>query len=343
MVIDWKKHIDECIRYTKVIPTFHASAVEQQYQQLLIIKKLLSMHYEPVQILNWFLLAEDNCQKDLDEVERLVKLSKRRRAPKSHEFKVFITAKEIEHIKKLKATKDCKSFLLSTIAYCKMMQIKKKKATFNLRERSYIYYLATGKDNYNIGAQRHTYITKFIASLERAKEIKIDVKHTKYKNHSAAGHIIKSITNVVFNAKWVDWNATSGYELTDLETQMKSLCDLCFEDDTLTCPQCGNEFIKTSKMKRVICAACYEESLRKKKALYARKIRKSSCQKELPIRWTDTDDQKLRQIYAEHNNRELRAILLKEFPDRELKHIYNHANYIGIKKWSKNASKSENM
>lgn len=334
MVIDWRKHIDECLRYTKVIPTFHASAVEQHYQQLLIIKRLLAMHYEPIQILNWFLLAEDNCQKDLDEVEKLIQLSKHRRAPKNHEFKIFITAKEIEHIKKLKATKDCKAFLLSTIAYCKMMQIKKKKATFNLRERSYIYFLATGKDNYNVGAQRHTYIKKFIMSLEKAKEIKIDVKHTKYKNH-AAGHIVKSITNVVFNAKWVEWDSSSGYELTDLENQMKILCDLCFEDDTLVCPKCGNEFIKTSKMKRTVCSACYEESVRKKKAIYARRMRKSNCQKELPIRWSDDDDQKLRQIYSQYNNRELREVLTKEFPNRELKHIYNHANYLGIKKWRK--------
>ena len=79
-----------------------------------------------------------------------IESAKKRRWPKSHNFTIFITKDEIDHIKALNATKECKSFLLATVAFGKMMNIKRKKPTFNLRERSYIYYLATGRDDYKL-------------------------------------------------------------------------------------------------------------------------------------------------------------------------------------------------
>ena len=75
MVIDWRTQIEECIRFTKVIPTFHASILEQKYQQALITKKLLSMNYDATQILNWFTLAEEDCTKDMWDIEELIKIA----------------------------------------------------------------------------------------------------------------------------------------------------------------------------------------------------------------------------------------------------------------------------
>lgn len=331
MVIDWNKHVDECIRYTKVLPTFHASMVEQQYQQILITKKLLSLGYDNTKILNWFILAEDDCYKNLDDINILIKSAQHRRWPRKHEFKIYITSKEIEFIKKLKASKECKSFLLTTVAYTKMMNIRKKKATFNLRERAYIYYLATGKDNYNVGAQRHTYIKKFIMSLEKKKDIKIDIKHTRYKGHSNGGHIIKNITNIVFNAKWVDWDAKEGYELTDLEKQMKLLCDQCFDNDVLICPSCGNEFLKTNQTQRVLCESCYKAKRLEMKRNYARKYYNTKPRHV----WSKEDDELLKSIYLNHKNEHIKVILQNAFPERSLKSIYNRANYLGLKKYNK--------
>ena len=332
MVIDWRRQINECIRYTKIIPTFHASTMEQHYQQILITKKLLSMKYSNAQILAWFMLAEDECHKSIDDVDLLIKESSHRRWPRNHEFKVYITANEISYIKKLKASKECKSFLLATVAYSKMMNIRKKKATFNLRERAYIYFLATGKDNYHVGAHREPFIKKFIMSLEKKKEIKIDIKQTRYKDHSNSCHIIKNITNVVFNATWVEWDAKEGYELTDLDIQMKTLCDQCFENDILVCPECGKEFLKTNQTQRFLCFSCLKKNRTKKKREYARIYYGYKKQRKV---WSEEENKQLEELYLKSNIKDLKDNLRKAFPDRELKAIFNHANYLGIKKFKK--------
>lgn len=337
MVIDWRTQIDECIRFTKIIPTFHASVVEQKYQQMLITKKLVSMGYDNIQILNWFILAEDNCIKDEWDIAELVKIAHYRKWPRAHNFKIYITQKEIEHIQKLKATKECKSYLLSTVAFCKMMKIKKKKATFNLRERAYIYYLATGKDNYNVGTRRQPYIQNFIKELENTKQLKLDVKDTKYRSYKKGrrGGSIQSITNVVMNASWIDWNSTEGYELTNLESQMKSLCDKCFENDTILCSNCGKIFLKTSKMQRTLCDECYRKNFLLKDSLRKKAVRTTKTKK-----WTEEENKKLLEIYSTCQGEKMKEILIESFPDRTLKEIYNRANYLGVKKWSK-TKKSE--
>lgn len=335
MVIDWKRHIDNCIKYTKIIPTFHASWVEQQYQQILITKKLLSMGYDKTQILNWFLIAEKDSPKDEGLIEEYIIASRHKRWPKEHKFQIFITQKEILHIQKLKASKECKSFLLSTVAYAKMMKIRKKVASFNLRERSYIYYLATGEDNYNVGSRRAPYINEFISSLKNDKEIKINVKQTHYRKKAIRTNIIKTITNVVIDADWIEWNSTDGYEMIDLESQMKTLCDKCFENDTIVCPSCGKIFLKTSKMQRTLCEECYRKNFLLKDSLRKKAVRTTKTKK-----WTEEENRKLLEIYSTCQGEKMKETLIKSFPNKTLKEIYNRANYLGIKKWSK-TKKSE--
>ena len=331
MVIDWKTQIDDCIRFTKIIPTFHASIVEQKYQQMLITKKLLSMGYNETQILNWFLLAEEGCLKDEWDIQELIKIAQHKKWPRTHDFKIYITQQEIEHIQNLKATKECKSYLLTAVAYCKMMKIKKKKATFNLRERAYIYYLATGKDNYNVGTRRQPYIQNFIKELENNKQLRLSVKATKYRTYKEGrrGGSIQSITNVVMNASWIEWEATEGYEMINLELQMVPLCDQCFEKDTIQCECCGVEFLKTSKIQRTLCLECYG---RKRAQDIRDAIKKKREQEKKCLSWTDTEDRKLRSIYRRNKNKKLSKILTETFPDRSLKEIYNRASYLKIKK-----------
>ena len=331
MVIDWRTQIDECIRFTKVIPTFHASVVEQKYQQMLITKKLLSMGYTENQILNWFMLAEDECVKDEWDIKELIKIAHHRKWPRFHDFKIYITQQEIEHIQKIKTTKECKSYLLTAVAYCKMMKIKKKKATFNLRERAYIYFLATGKDNYNVGTRRQPYIQNFIKELENSKQLKLDVKSTRYRSYKEGhrGGSIQSITNVVMNASWIEWDSTEGYELTNLELQMIPLCDKCFENDIIKCPQCGKEFLKTTKIKRVLCEECYKKHRAESIAASMKKFREAN-RKCIP--WTDTDDKILRSIYLRKSNIIFAKAFKKAFPDRTLKEIYHRAEYLKLKK-----------
>ena len=331
MVIDWRKQIDECIRFTKVIPTFHASALEKTYQQILITKKLLDMNYNAEMILNWFLLAEENCDKDIADIEALIKASKKRRWPKKHDFKIYVTLKEVEYIQKMKASKECKSYLLATVAYCKLMKIRKKVATFNKRERSYVYFLATGKDNYNIGTRRGPYIQQFIKTLEKNKQLKLEVKDTKVKKYgkNCGGSYIKIISDVIMNAKWIDWDSTDGYEITDIESQMKMLCDQCFENDMLICPICHNEFYKGNQTKRLLCEECYKERRKEQKRNFARSY--YGCAPRAN-KWSEKDDELLRSIYSEYGDKKIKQILLGSFPNRELKAIYNRASYLKLKK-----------
>ena len=334
MVINWKENIELCVEYTKVVPIFHAMPVEKRLQQILITKKLLELNYSNNQILNWFLIAEDECSKDLQDIDELILLAKKRRWPKSHNFTIYITSKEIEHIQKIKASKECKSFLLASIAFGKMMYIKRRKPTFNLRERSYIYYLATGRDDYNIGKKRANVIQAFIKQLVDEKEIKLKIIHTSISLYTGKrGGAKKDLMDLVLNAKWIDNTTQEGYEITskNIETEIVRLCNLAFKNDILICKNCGKEFFVNSKTKRDICEDCYKEYIKKSKREYARKKRKSKVKV-----WTQEEDDKLKDILSsDHGKQSIKSVLLKEFPKRDYHEIYNRSYYLGyIQKYS---------
>ncbi|MBO7692048.1 MAG: hypothetical protein J6T10_05350 [Methanobrevibacter sp.] len=331
MVIDWRTQIEECIRFTKVIPTFHASILEQKYQQALITKKLLSMNYDATQILNWFTLAEEDCTKDMWDIEELIKIAEYKKWPKKHEFRIYITQNEIDYIKNLDAKKEFKSFLLATVAFCKMIKIKKGRATFNTRERSYIYYLATGKDEYTIGSKRGAYVQKFINQLQKDKIIRLSVKDTKYRFYRMGhrGGTVKNITNIIFNATWIEWDSKEGHEIVSLEKQINYLCNQCFEDDKAICSNCGKEFLVTNQTKRDLCLECYN-----KKILVEQKERMNEKNKPLlkNTRWSLEEDERLKRLYARSKGKKLSSMIKKEFPERELRTVYYRATYLNIKK-----------
>lgn len=328
MVINWKENIELCVEYTKVVPIFHAMPVEKRLQQILITKKLLELNYSNNQILNWFLIAEDECSKDLQDIDELILLAKKRRWPKSHNFTIYITSKEIEHIQKIKASKECKSFLLASIAFGKMMYIKRRKPTFNLRERSYIYYLATGRDDYNVGAQRSKYIQSFIKQLADQKEIKLKIIHTSISLYTGKrGGAKKDLTDLVLNATWIDNYSREGYEITskNIENEIIRLCDLAFPNDVIKCKNCGKEFNINRKTKRVLCDDCYAEFVRASKREYARKVRKQKANV-----WTTEEDEKLKEIFSSpHESKSLKKILTSTFPKRSYQEIYNRSHYLG--------------
>ena len=332
LVINWKEQIQSCIDQTTVIPIFHAMPVEQKLEEILITKKLLEMKYEAEQILAWFQLAEQDCQKSMFDVYTLIELAKKRRWPKSHNFTIFITKDEIEHIKDLNATKECKSFLLATVAFGKMMNIKRKKPTFNLRERSYIYYLATGRDDYNVGAHRAAFIQDFISQLVSMSEIKLKIVHTSISVYTGKrGGAKKKLTDLVLNASWINYKAFAGYEITSksLESEIKRLCDLAFSDDVRKCECCGKEFDITSRTRRTLCDECYKE----KRMAVKREVARSyyGC-KARTNEWTEKDDELLKFIYSGEDKKKIKQLIIENFPDRNLKSVYNRANYLNLKK-----------
>ena len=262
----------------------------------------------------------------------LIEAAKKRRWPKSHNFTIFITKDEIDHIKALHATKECKSFLLSTVAFGKMMNIKRKKPTFNLRERSYIYYLATGRDDYNIGARRGPHIQEFISELVSMAEIKLKIVHTSISIYTGKrGGAKKKLTDLVLNASWINYKAFSGYEITSkaLESEIKRLCDLAFADDVRKCECCGKEFDVTRRTQRKLCDNCYKE---KRKSVIRENARAYYGCKARVHEWTEKDDELLKKIYSGQDSKKIKPLISESFPDRDLKAVYNRANYLGLKK-----------
>lgn len=273
MVIDWISHINKCVDESKLIYSFHATQMEKHYQQILIVKKLLLLNYTEEEILDWFLKVEERSEKSLWDIENLIYTANRTRWPHNRKYKIYITQEEIDYINKLEATKECKSFLLATVAFCKMMMIKRKKPTFNIRERSYIYYLATGKDEFNIGARRGPYIEAFIRKLEKDKIIKRKVQITSIKKKTGKrGGSISDIADIVLNAPWVDWKSKKGIEIVDVENQISELCNQVFEEEKFICIKCGQEFIGNRKTKKAMCDKCYKEDLKERKTKSRKEI-----------------------------------------------------------------------
>ena len=65
---------------------------------------------------------------------------------------------------------------------------------------------------------------------------------------------------------------------------------------------------------------------------YARKHYGYKTQRKV---WSAEDNELLKNIYSQTSVKELSSVLQKSFPDRDLKSILNHANYLGIKKYEK--------
>ena len=269
MVIDWISHINKCVEEKKIIFSFHATRMEKHYQQILIVKKLLSLEYTAEDILQWFLTVEEKSEKSLWTILDMIDTANKTRWPHNHSYKIYITENEIKYIQNLNTTKECKSFLLATVAFCKMMMIKRKKPTFNKRERSYIYYLATGKDEYNTGSHRAPYIEAFIRKLEKDQIIQRKIKVTNIKkNTGKRGGTVIDLTDIILNMPWVEWKVKKGYKITNLDAQIAGLCNDLFEEDLFVCSKCGKHFAGNNKTKRTLCIECYNKTLAEQKRKY---------------------------------------------------------------------------
>lgn len=277
MVIDWGKQIDECMRCTELLPTFHGGPVERRLQEILCVKRLVEMGYDDTKILHWMALAGAGPGMCLEEVWDLMAAAKRRRWPKRHDFRVWITMAEIERIDSLQESRECKSFLLGAIAFAKMMMIKRKKPTFNVRERSYCYWIAMGSDDYNVGREREPYMSAFLSRMIRQGVVSTKVTKTSYKVRTGKkGGAVRQILNVVIQGDWIEWDARDGYEIKTLEKDVKALCDRAFRDPVRECESCGKEFPVGPRSRKRICDECQREKWLQKGRIYIRATRKEA-------------------------------------------------------------------
>ena len=277
MVIDWGKQIDECIRDTELHQTFHGGSVERRLEEILCVKRLMEMGYDDAKILAWMALAGAGPGICLDEVWDMMAAAKRRRWPKRHDFRVWITMAEIERIDSLQETRECKSFLLGAVAFAKMMTIKRKKPTFNVRERSYCYWIAMGSDDYSVGRHREPYMSAFLSRMIRQGVVSTKVAKTSYKVWTGRrGGAVRQILNVVLQGDWIEWGARDGYEIKTLERDVKALCDRAFKDPTRRCESCGREFPVSPRSRKTVCDECQREKRAQKSRIYMRAARKGA-------------------------------------------------------------------
>lgn len=264
MIVDWNGHINECVRQTKVIIPFHSMPCEKHTLRLFIIKKLLEKGYNLNQIKNWFIIAdEESFAEECCNPEMLAYYVEKAMAMhyfRSHDFRIFVTMKEIETIEALKESKECKSFLLGIICFAKMMIIKRGLPTMNTMERSYAYYIGNGGDYY-FNRKRYEVMEPFLRRLYKQKKFgtKNKVSHIKkYTGHW--GGSVKDVNNTILtDMDWVTFRATEGYEITNLETQVKELADRVFTNGVKkVCSVCGQEFEISSKSKTDKCPTCYK-------------------------------------------------------------------------------------
>lgn len=271
MVINWESNLQECLNKKKIVPTFHASTIEKHIQKVYLTQLMLKKKMTHDEIHEWFKIALGDLY-DSGYVNRLILSAARTRRPRQRDYKVYITKNEIEYINKLPYDKEFRSYLLAMVCFCKFMQIKKGIATVRVRDKSYIYYLSSGEDNYSVGKQRHTHIEEHYRDCLRSKILTLRTIGSTFKA-SWGGNV--SRTNIVIQAKWIDWNAQDGILINNPDAQVPLICKKYIKEDLHVCNKCGKKYTRSSKAKTDLCPSCYEKQRREDVRNNVKRLRKS--------------------------------------------------------------------
>lgn len=258
MVINWEANLQNCLNKKAIVPTFHASAIEKHIQKVYLTQMMLKKKMNHEEIHDWFKIALGDLY-DSGYVNRLILSAARTRRPKQRDYQIYITKKEIEYINKLPYDREFRAYLLSLVCFCKFMQIKKGIATVRARDKSYIYYLSTGSDDYSIGKQRHAHIEEQYRKCLASKTLTLKTVGSTFKA-SWGGNV--SRTNIVIQANWIDWNAQEGILVDDPDAQVHLICKKYIKDDKCACTQCGKTYTRSSKAKTTLCPDCYKKTRR---------------------------------------------------------------------------------
>lgn len=288
MLRNWKNLSEESYESNNLKKLFHASSIEQHLQKIFLLKYCLEKENEickkndvNVEEIDYTTLEKRAIKKfesivkenelEKEEIDLLLREAKKRNWPKvKNNVVIFITRKEIEFINRINATREFKLFILGLVIYGKFMRKQKGLINITSRDKSYIYYLMTQEDDYNVGKQRGRYLTSFFS--------KPGVNHgIKFFPHQVVvkGKFGTSINTLIgFKADWIEWDADEGYCIVDLDRDSYKLGEL-ITDWIVECPVCGNEFIKTTKSKTDLCGDCYTRERRKNKTLSEKNRRKN--------------------------------------------------------------------
>lgn len=255
MVINWEANLQKCLAQKKIVPTFHASTVEKHIQKVYLTQLMMQKRMKHDEIHKWYKVALGDTY-DSGYVNRLIISATRTRRPLQHDYTIYITQGEIDYINNLPYDREFRMYLLSLVCFCKFMQIKKGIATVRACDKSYVYYLSSGKDNYSVGKQRRSHIEKQYRDCLKSKILTLRAIRSRFKA-SWGGNV--SRTNIVILAKWIDWEAKDGILINNPEQQMPLICKKYIKKDKNVCSECGKIYTRNSKSKTTLCPKCYEK------------------------------------------------------------------------------------
>lgn len=255
MIFNWSKHIRYCVRNKTMKYGFHATALEKNYQRLLIIKYMCEHEWSLKRIHNWLVKYDSEWDDMANDLVALVASASRVNWPKERDNTVYISKTELKKINSLPYVKEKRDWLLSLIVVAKVMYAKKGLAVVNSKERSYAWYLATGKDEFCVGRQKGQPMQSFLSELIQKGIIRTTTITRKYK--SKDGYHTHNITNVVISADWLNFSKKTGYRMSDFERQTIRFCKNRVKDYYVICPQCGKKYIWNSQAKTSLCPTCY--------------------------------------------------------------------------------------
>ena len=284
MIRDWKK-ISEISADTKtLVSLFHSTPMEVYLEKVYLFKYLLEKNEDAEKA--WEIFKEIVCSTDLEkklldgEYKYYLKISKQKKWIDRPSISFFITESEIDHINNIQASKEFRDFVLGMVIYGKYTRQQIGVPLFGPRDRSYIYYLMNQKDDFNYGKNRY----KFLNSLISRKDIGTDIRYypasLDLNLRSRVLNIPKTVES--FNGEWIEWDAKSGYLISDLEKDAYILKNKILEQTSI-CPLCNKEFYKSKKAKTCYCPECYKKERKKNIAKNVAKLRsKNKCNQETP-------------------------------------------------------------
>ena len=213
MVIDWYKQIRDCLAEGKLLPIFHGKETGYCYQKLMVVRELLKLGHTKEQIADWL----ENADETGLFVEDYISLSKLITAPRRVEYRCWVSSTELAYIEALRATSECKSYLLALVCFAKMMNLRHDSPILPSRYHSYVYYVAMGTDDYRCGKQRRGVIDRFIHRMVKEGVITFSPR-VSYRIESR--HWV-SCYGVRLQAGWIEWDAKEGYLVEDLEKDVQ--------------------------------------------------------------------------------------------------------------------------
>lgn len=258
MILDWHEYAIQCIKKNKILPIFHGTVNEKNYGKIYLLKYLLDCGYSKDKIINWFKEAGGSeIEFFIDDLDDYIRKANNI-STIERQYSIYITDQELEYIDNLDFTKEYKSFLLGMIVVAKFMFYKKKCPSCNPKERSYAYFLGTGKDKYNSGTTEKERLQQFIYNLQKNKIIQLQVISKYVQDFRTKKH--KQVSNIVLGGNWIDFKAQKGHLIKNLEKDTKKLCNTKLHNKKMICSQCKRVFYVSNKNKTTLCPRCYNKS-----------------------------------------------------------------------------------